>query len=196
MRYHKGFWVYAGEEGASISERAGRFAREQATFPVPGDSKAAGNWLRSRAGRTLRDRWLACTPDTRQMYMNNNPDESFPLADNPEGIADARRERSRYPRMVPVDVTTPWLLQEAVATASRLNASPIDRTTRKQLDAVQEYCGDIDLVVTRLAAVVKCMGANTANGISPPVRGRVVEIATDVAHTMRATATQMTMYTD
>ncbi|KAE8959890.1 hypothetical protein PF007_g30457 [Phytophthora fragariae] len=185
MRYHKGFWVYAGEEGASISESAGHFEREQATLPVPGDSKAAGNWLRSRAGRTLRDRWLACTPDTRQMYMNNNPDESFPLADNPEGIADARRERSRYPRMVPADVTTPRVLQEAVATTPRPNASPTDRTTRKQLDAVQKYC-----------AVVECMGANIANGISPPAKSRVVEIATDVAHTMRAAATQMTMYTD
>ncbi|KAE9117230.1 hypothetical protein PF010_g8674, partial [Phytophthora fragariae] len=169
MRYHKGFWVYAGEEGASISESAGHFAREQATLPVPGDSKAAGNWLRSRAGRTLRDRWLACTPDTRQMYMNNNPDESFPLADNPEGIADARRERSRYPRMVPADVTTPRVLQEAVATTPRPNAIPTDRTTRKQLDAVQKYC-----------AVVECMGANIANGISPPAKSRVVEIATDV----------------
>ncbi|KAE9163564.1 hypothetical protein PF004_g30105 [Phytophthora fragariae] len=185
MRYHKGFWVYAGEEGASISESAGHFAREQATLPVPGDSKAAGNWLWSRVGRTLRDRWLVCTPDTRQMYMNNNPDESFPLADNPEGIADARRERSRYPRMVPADVTTPRVLQEAVATTPRPNAIPTDRTTRKQLDAVQKYC-----------AVVECMGANIANGISPPAKSRVVEIATDVAHTMRAAATQMTMYTD
>ncbi|KAE8892240.1 hypothetical protein PF003_g23581 [Phytophthora fragariae] len=215
MRCHRGFWAYAGEVGAEISASAARFAREQAAQDPPGADKAAEDWLRSRAGRTLKDKWLAEADAVRDKYIQYNNDVGFPLDDFPKGIADGSRDRRRYPRMVRADVTTPQIVQEPSALVQAgtsyesQGAVQVEsfNTYRRELvraafaaeitalaHAVKER--QIEEAVNHSAAVVECMGAQIASGLSPAARQRVVGIASDVAGYLRAATTQMMMYTD
>ncbi|ETL80405.1 hypothetical protein L917_19107 [Phytophthora nicotianae] len=55
MRCHRAFCVYAGNNEERISKKAATFAQQQAAQEQPGANKTAENWLRSRAGRSLKD---------------------------------------------------------------------------------------------------------------------------------------------
>ncbi|KAF4037333.1 hypothetical protein GN244_ATG10561 [Phytophthora infestans] len=215
MRCHRGFWVYAAEHGEDVvSGNAARFAREQVAQELPGVNKAAENWLRSRAGRALRARWLGQSPAERLRYITDNPDASFPLADNPSGIADLRRDRSRYPTMVRLPVSTPKNLLGAGPTAAALDTPPLDEQTQEQVEAFEGYCGDlmraattaeltalayahrqsnVDRVVDSSVALVECMGIQMAASIPDTYRQRILKITREVARQLRATKTQMTV---
>ncbi|KAF4027606.1 hypothetical protein GN244_ATG20775 [Phytophthora infestans] len=127
MRCHRAFWVYASDNGESISKKAATFARQQAAQEQPGANKTAENWLRSRAGRSLKYAWLNEPPTTRQKYYSENPDDGFPLEDSPTGFRDGRADRSRYPRMICADVERPQVLQNSVSGAQVRAHMPIDQ---------------------------------------------------------------------
>jgi len=66
---------------------------------------------------------------------------STSLDDNPTGFAGGRRDRRRYPRMVCADVT-PQGTSGTLYRAPSLQNMPLNISTRNQLAAITEYCGD------------------------------------------------------
>ncbi|EGZ15146.1 hypothetical protein PHYSODRAFT_333416 [Phytophthora sojae] len=189
MRCHRGFWAYAGEASAEISDSAARFARKQAAQDAPGANEAAQDWLRTRAGRGLRSLWLAEEPPRRQTYILNNADDTFPLEDYPKGIVDGRKDH----------VSTPQVVHEASAAVQAGNSSnDQDSTVDKALDTYRGELvrtalaaevtalarairgGAIEDVVSQAAAIVECMGAQIASELYPSARAEEERSSGDV----------------
>ncbi|ETP31406.1 hypothetical protein F442_19731 [Phytophthora nicotianae P10297] len=217
MRCHRAFWVYASDNGERISEKAATFAQQQAAQEQPGANKTAENWLRSRAGRSLKDAWLKEPPETRQKYYLENPDGGFPLEEYPTGFRDGRTDRSRYPRMICADVERPQVLQNSVHGAQDRAHMPIDLSVSEQLrgferqrkellraafDAEMTALAfatkqkDIHLVISRSAALVECLGGQIAVMVPAQIRASVLSVIAEVAMHVKGAATQMVMYSD
>ncbi|KAF4045743.1 hypothetical protein GN244_ATG01916 [Phytophthora infestans] len=217
MSCHQAFWVYASDNGESISKKAAAFAQQQAAQEQPGANKTAENWLRSRAGRPLKYAWLNVPPITRQKYYLENPDDGFPLEDSPTGFLDGRTDRSRYPRMICADVERPQDLQNSVSGAQVREHMPIDPSVSEQLrgferrrrkllqaaiDAETTALAfatkqkDIRQVISRSAALVECLGGQIAVMVPAHVRASVLSVIAEAVMHVKGAATQMAMYSE
>ncbi|KAF4147845.1 Ulp1 protease family C-terminal catalytic domain-containing protein [Phytophthora infestans] len=206
MRCHRAFWVYASDNGESISKKAATFARQQAAQEQPGANKTAENWLRSRAGRSLKYAWLNEPPTTRQKYYSENPDDGFPLEDSPTGFRDGRADRSRYPRMICADVERPQVLQNSSGHTCRSTSSEASRSDAELLQAAIDAettalafatkQKDIRQVISRSAALVECLGGQIAVMVPAQVRASALSVIAEAVMHVKGAVTQMVMYSD
>ncbi|KAJ8524915.1 hypothetical protein ON010_g16201 [Phytophthora cinnamomi] len=150
------------------------------------------------------------------MRIPNNADDSFPLTKCPTDIVDGRKDRGRYPRMVPENISTLEIVQRGLAAVQESGRSE-DQGGCEKDKALDKYRaelvraalaaevtalarvvneGDIEEAVSRVSAVIECMGVQIASGLSPAARQQVVDISRDVGSHFRASKTQMMMYTN
>ncbi|KAF4045204.1 hypothetical protein GN244_ATG02588 [Phytophthora infestans] len=217
MRCHRAFWVYASDNGESIYKKAAAVAQQQVAQEQPGANRTPENWLRSRAGRSLKYAWLNEPPIKRQKCYLENPDDGFPLEDSPTGFRDGRTDRSCYPRTICADGEGPQVLQNSVSGAQVRAHMPIDPSVSEQLRgferrrrkllqaaidaemtavALATKQKDIHQVISRSPALVECLGGQIAVMVPAQARASVLSVIAEAVMHVKGAATQMVMYAE
>ncbi|KAG2811745.1 hypothetical protein PC111_g15106 [Phytophthora cactorum] len=214
MPCHRGFWVYASTKGKTVSANAALFARSvvDQDDSIPEERKE--KWLRDTACTKLRKAWKLLGSQERKSYFNGKPESSFPIDEYPDGIMDGRKDRSRYPKMIPAHIDTPEVVNEVLPQAQTQATSTSNKSTKDQVDQVRTYRKTtLEAVITRevsaLAFAVKSgdilkgskhaigvtegLGATIANGEASSDRGAVASATEAVVRLMSAARTQFAL---
>ncbi|KAG3065689.1 hypothetical protein PC122_g18047 [Phytophthora cactorum] len=150
MPCHRGFWVYASTKGKTVSANAALFARSvvDQDDSIPEERKE--KWLRDTACTKLRKAWKLLGSQERKSYFNGKPESSFPIDEYPDGIMDGRKDRSRYPKMIPAHIDTPEVVNEVLPQAQTQATSTSNKSTKDQVDQVRTYRKTtLEAVITR-----------------------------------------------
>ncbi|KAG2765070.1 hypothetical protein PC129_g21555 [Phytophthora cactorum] len=158
----------------------------------------------------LRKAWKLLHRHERETYINENPESEYP-----EGIMDGRKDRSRYPKMIPADIDTPEVISDRLPQAQTQALSTLNKTTKDQVDQVQKYrqstlealivsevsalafavkSGDILKFLHHAKGVAEGLGATIANKVDSSERGTVVNATEDVVRLINAARTQFALH--
>ncbi|EGZ08385.1 hypothetical protein PHYSODRAFT_340173 [Phytophthora sojae] len=172
MRVHRAFFAWASQlqQGQGVSAQAKVFAQEE----LDGAHEAAVTkaWLSNRAGKALRTKWKALTPEERESFLQSTANDTTcdapvqaPESAADQALAKLLRQRNQLCGSVARAAMSAELAAMAMAVRKR----------------------DADGVAESAAAVIECLGAQVAGSFSAGARDILLVLMRDTAAHVSAT---------
>ncbi|EGZ15118.1 hypothetical protein PHYSODRAFT_409501, partial [Phytophthora sojae] len=144
MRVHRAFFAWAPQlqQGQGVSAQAKVFAQEE----LDGAHEAAVTkaWLSNRAGKGLRAKWKALTPEERESFLQSTADDTFTLEEAPNGVLDERQDGARYPHRARAAITsTDSRVGRTCDAPVQAPESAADQALAKLLRQRNQLCGSV-----------------------------------------------------